>query len=400
MPVRLGELLRRARTFQGIPADFLAELEALGDPTVDEEELIQIQAQHLKIFEDTTPLFLAYIRKDGCFEFVSKNYAHFFGKTPEELHHRPLRDVFPPELMAANQPRIERVLRGESVVYLDAVGPPGAEREFQVHLVPQPDHRGETLAYIAMIFEITEQRKIERERHLTEQRLAEELRAALAEARAASEAKDRFLAGMSHDLRTPLHTILQAAEHTLDGPLDSTQRGYIEELRRQTLALRDTLKDILDLAWVGKDPTLRPPSARSQVEQRPLTPKAQRPVVLLVEDNRINQIFARKCLEKFDLEVLAASSGAEALRFFEERAVDLVLMDLAMPGMDGFETTTALRKHQAERGYVPVAALTANGDEQVRRRCLEIGMSGFLAKPFSPNQLEQLVRQFLPLARR
>jgi CheY-like chemotaxis protein len=88
------------------------------------------------------------------------------------------------------------------------------------------------------------------------------------------------------------------------------------------------------------------------------------------------------------------------VRFFEERAVDLVLMDLAMPGMDGFETTTALRKHQAERGYVPVAALTANGDEQVRRRCQEIGMSGFLAKPFSPNQLEQLVRQFLPLTRR
>jgi PAS domain S-box-containing protein len=399
MPARLGELLRRARTFQGLPADFLAALEALGDPTTEEDQLVQIQAQHLKIFEDTTPLFLAYIRKDGCFEFVSKNYADFFGKTPEELHRRPLREIFPPELMAANQPYVDRVLRGESVVYLDAVGPPGAEREFQVHLVPQPDHRGETLAYIAMIFEITEQRRGERERRLTEQRLTEELRAALAEARAASEAKDRFLAGMSHDLRTPLHTILQAAEHTLDGPLDSTQRGYIEELRRQTLALRDTLKDILELAWVRKDPTVRPPPPRPQVEEKP-PPEAKRPVVLLVEDNRINQIFARKCLEKFDLEVLSASSGVEALRFFEERAVDLVLMDLAMPGMDGFETTTALRKHQAERGYVPVAALTANGDEQVRRRCQEIGMSGFLAKPFSPNQLEQLVRQFLPLTRR
>jgi PAS domain S-box-containing protein len=399
MPARLGELLRRARTFQGLPADFLAALEALGDPTTEEDQLVQIQAQHLKIFEDTTPLFLAYIRKDGCFEFVSKNYADFFGKTPEELHRRPLREIFPPELMAANQPYVDRVLRGESVVYLDAVGPPGAEREFQVHLVPQPDHRGETLAYIAMIFEITEQRRGERERRLTEQRLTEELRAALAEARAASEAKDRFLAGMSHDLRTPLHTILQAAEHTLDGPLDSTQRGSIEELRRQTLALRDTLKDILELAWVRKDPTVRPPPPRPQVEEKP-PPEAKRPVVLLVEDNRINQIFARKCLEKFDLEVLAASSGAEAVRFFEERAVDLVLMDLAMPGMDGFETTTALRKHQAERGYVPVAALTANGDEQVRRRCQEIGMSGFLAKPFSPNQLEQLVRQFLPLTRR
>jgi two-component system sensor histidine kinase/response regulator len=88
-------------------------------------------------------------------------------------------------------------------------------------------------------------------------------------------------------------------------------------------------------------------------------------------------------------------SGQEALDAAAARHYDLVLMDLQMPGMDGLETTTAMRKLP---GYeaVPILALTANTGDDLRERCRQIGMRAFLSKPIKSAELWSAISKFLP----
>ncbi|MFZ5580680.1 MAG: ATP-binding protein [Pseudomonadota bacterium] len=106
--------------------------------------------------------------------------------------------------------------------------------------------------------------------------------------------------------------------------------------------------------------------------------------VLLVEDNPVNQMVARKLLERMGLSVRVASSGEEALALTGEERFDAVLMDCQMPGLDGLETTRRLRAQGIES---PIIALTANATEGDRQACLACGMDDFLSKPFRADDL-------------
>lgn len=111
--------------------------------------------------------------------------------------------------------------------------------------------------------------------------------------------------------------------------------------------------------------------------------------VLLVEDNPVNELVARRFLEREGLRCEVARDGIEALELVKTKAWDLVLMDCQMPRMDGFEATLAIRAWEQERGHTAVAivALTANTIEADRRRCEEVGMNDFLAKPLRRDAL-------------
>lgn len=114
--------------------------------------------------------------------------------------------------------------------------------------------------------------------------------------------------------------------------------------------------------------------------------------VLLVEDNPVNQLVARKVLERLGLRVTIASSGEQALELLDAQPFDAVLMDCQMPGMDGLETTRRLRS-QGRR--VPVIALTANATEEDRRACMTAGMDDFLSKPFRAEVLRDTLTRWL-----
>ncbi len=126
------------------------------------------------------------------------------------------------------------------------------------------------------------------------------------------------------------------------------------------------------------------------VVDAPARQKADVPVgklqgqVLLVEDNPINQAVAKAMLIKLGLQYQVAGDGAQAVERVRETDFDLVLMDCQMPVMDGYEATAAIRALPQGRGArLPIVALTANamqGDEQI---CLDAGMNGFLAKPYT-----------------
>ncbi len=119
--------------------------------------------------------------------------------------------------------------------------------------------------------------------------------------------------------------------------------------------------------------------------------------ILVVEDNEINQRVAKAMLEALGFEVVVAGSGAAALERLAAGGIDLVLMDLQMPGMDGYETTRRWRELEQERKVdpLPIIALTANVLPEDRDRCFAAGMSDFLSKPYRQEELEQTLRRWL-----
>jgi CheY-like chemotaxis protein len=110
--------------------------------------------------------------------------------------------------------------------------------------------------------------------------------------------------------------------------------------------------------------------------------------ILLVEDNVINHTLAKIILGKRGHAVTLATSGAEALAAMEARSFDLVLMDVQMPGMDGFQATAIIRTRELALGRrTPIMAMTAHAMKGDRQRCLQAGMDGYVSKPINITEL-------------
>ena len=108
--------------------------------------------------------------------------------------------------------------------------------------------------------------------------------------------------------------------------------------------------------------------------------------ILLVEDNTDNRIIYRRALEHFGYTVVEALDGEEAIRLTIERMPDLVLMDISIPRIDGWEVTKILRA-DARTKHIPIVALTAHAMPSDRARGSEIGFASYLTKPVEPRKV-------------
>ena len=120
-------------------------------------------------------------------------------------------------------------------------------------------------------------------------------------------------------------------------------------------------------------------------------------VVLLVEDNVVNRMIGAETLKSFGLDVLEAENGAQAVALLENQRVDLVLMDIQMPVLDGYGAARALRERESRLRLprVPIVALTANAFDEDAAQSMAAGMDAHLAKPYSRLQLLELLRRWL-----
>jgi two-component system, sensor histidine kinase and response regulator len=149
--------------------------------------------------------------------------------------------------------------------------------------------------------------------------------------------------------------------------------------------LQDAIRQAVGIPPVEAAPPTQPDSAPA----RGLTQSLR---VLLAEDNAVNRKVVTRLLEKRGHQVLVTTNGKEALAAFDNDMFDLVLMDVQMPEMDGFEATRMIRlSEQGTAFHQRIIALTAHAMSGDRARCLEAGMDGYLTKPLSPLALDQVL---------
>jgi len=118
--------------------------------------------------------------------------------------------------------------------------------------------------------------------------------------------------------------------------------------------------------------------------------------ILVAEDNAVNQKLVARLLEKRGHKVNVVANGREAVDSLDQNSFDLVLMDLQMPEMDGFEATAELREREKQTGHhTPIIALTAHAMKGDRERCHAEGMDGYLSKPIRAQELDDLLAIYI-----
>lgn len=124
---------------------------------------------------------------------------------------------------------------------------------------------------------------------------------------------------------------------------------------------------------------------------------ATKPLILLAEDNLVNQLVAIKLLEKLGYAITVVGNGREAVAACRKVDFDLILMDVQMPEMGGFEATAIIREMErlGEKQYCPILAMTAHAIQGYREKCLEAGMDGYISKPIVVQHLRETLHNFI-----
>ncbi len=138
------------------------------------------------------------------------------------------------------------------------------------------------------------------------------------------------------------------------------------------------------------------PESAALVTRHSLRDQAKSLCFLVAEDNVVNQKLIARLLEKRGHTVVVARNGWEALALWEQRPFDIVLMDVMMPEMDGFEATRRIReKEKASGAHLPIIALTAHAMRGDREQCLAAGMDGYVSKPINMEELFSVIENLL-----
>ncbi len=151
---------------------------------------------------------------------------------------------------------------------------------------------------------------------------------------------------------------------------------------------------------VPQEPLLPLPAAKESLPDSAPTPdqsgESQQSLhILLAEDNLVNQKLAKRVLEKRRHHVVVVENGREALAAVEKERFDLVLMDVQMPEMDGFEATAAIREREkSTHAHLPIIAMTANAMQGDREKCLQAGMDDYVSKPVRFEELMKILQRY------
>ncbi|MGK0139971.1 MAG: CheY-like chemotaxis protein/HPt (histidine-containing phosphotransfer) domain-containing protein, partial [Algoriphagus sp.] len=117
--------------------------------------------------------------------------------------------------------------------------------------------------------------------------------------------------------------------------------------------------------------------------------------ILLVEDNSLNTLYATKLLKRWDIEVTHAKDGLEAVEMIHKHYFDLILMDIQMPNLNGYEATIQIRNTININKVIPIIALTASASPDDQVKAIDVGMNDVLTKPFTPTEMQVVLVKYL-----
>ncbi|PKN49748.1 MAG: hypothetical protein CVU63_01275 [Deltaproteobacteria bacterium HGW-Deltaproteobacteria-20] len=188
----------------------------------------------------------------------------------------------------------------------------------------------------------------------------------------------------------PVEPVMMLTVHGWPAEIAACRALGLEWYLRKPIGAKDLYEGLLQTL----SPTTR---ANIRVAKQPdLEPGLPPMAVLLVDDNAINQQVGKHLLLKRGHQVKLAANGVEALAAWRKERFDLILLDIQMPEMDGFETTRRIRESEGDGASVPIVAMTAGTMKGDRERCLASGMDGYVAKPFVEDalyyELQRVVR--------
>jgi class 3 adenylate cyclase/CheY-like chemotaxis protein len=214
-----------------------------------------------------------------------------------------------------------------------------------------------------------------------------------------------FVRRLRHDLRTPLNAVIGYGEMLLEDADESGAAPLVEDLRKMLAAAERLLRRVEALS---ERQLLEAPPVAGAPEQslgaagvlRPLLPEAElgrrtgASRILVVDDHESNRDLLSRRLARDGHEVFTAGSGEAALRLADQQVLDLVLLDLLMPGMSGYEVLGRL-KADPQRRHLPVIMISALDELDSVARCLEMGAEDYLPKPCDPRVLRARVESSL-----
>jgi PAS domain S-box-containing protein len=153
--------------------------------------------------------------------------------------------------------------------------------------------------------------------------------------------------------------------------------------------------DLLDTIRLALHSSNTPQKTRQLITKHSLRENPLHLHILLAEDNIINQKLAVRLLEKKGHRVIAVTNGQEAVSVWKKYPLDLILMDIQMPKMDGLEAAAAIREREKTTGkHIPIVAMTAHALKEDRDKCTQAGMDDYIPKPLDPTTLFSTLQRF------
>lgn len=216
--------------------------------------------------------------------------------------------------------------------------------------------------------------------------------------------QDDSFVQLRHDLRTPINQILGYSE-LLEEELEESQPQSVADLRKIQQAAKGMLELIVVHLTPGSSPQAHPDREGAAASVEPPTPTAPSPPtsilkgvpaapsrsrsgghLLVVDDQALNRDLLRDRLTREGYTVAIAEDGAQALEKVRRNSFDLILLDVMMPGIDGYTVLAELKQDEGLR-HIPVIMISAIDEISSVARCIEVGADEYLPKPFNPTIL-------------